>query len=180
MLAILLHTHGTIQKLRISARRFQLFLCCCSWRSGIVVIVHGFFAKAIEDVAAVALLDFLFAERFANQRACPGAAIFHRLRMAVDQRDTARAVSPFEARQKSERKLDARRTAADNHDAGRQLEFWMLGFETLDLCEQVSNVELDCPLDKGTLTIVKDVDLPKEIPPVSFGSNSSKDSEAEC
>lgn len=38
--------------------------------------------------------------------------------------------------------------------------------QTVDLCDQVKNVELDCPLDKGELTIKKDVDLPKEIPPV--------------
>lgn len=38
--------------------------------------------------------------------------------------------------------------------------------QRLDLCEQVSNVDLDCPVKKGKMTIVKDVDLPKEIPPV--------------
>ena len=36
-----------------------------------------------------------------------------------------------------------------------------------DLCEQVSNVDLTCPIKKGKTTIVKDVELPKEIPPVS-------------
>lgn len=36
-----------------------------------------------------------------------------------------------------------------------------------DLCDQVSNVDLECPVDKGKITIVKDVDLPKEIPPAS-------------
>jgi hypothetical protein len=35
-----------------------------------------------------------------------------------------------------------------------------------DLCEQVSNVDLSCPIRKGKTTIVKDVELPKEIPPV--------------
>jgi hypothetical protein len=35
-----------------------------------------------------------------------------------------------------------------------------------DLCEQVSNVDLRCPIEKGKTTIKKDVDLPKEIPPV--------------
>jgi hypothetical protein len=35
-----------------------------------------------------------------------------------------------------------------------------------DLCEQVKNVDLECPLDKGKLKLSKDVDLPKEIPPV--------------
>ena len=35
------------------------------------------------------------------------------------------------------------------------------------LCEQVSNVDLECPIKKGKTTITKDVELPKEIPPVS-------------
>ena len=34
-----------------------------------------------------------------------------------------------------------------------------------DLCEQMKNVDEDCPLS-GEKTITKDVDLPKEIPPV--------------
>lgn len=36
----------------------------------------------------------------------------------------------------------------------------------VDLCEQVSNVDLSCPIKKGKTVIVKDVALPKEIPPV--------------
>lgn len=36
-----------------------------------------------------------------------------------------------------------------------------------DLCQQVSNVDLECPIKKGKVTITKDVELPKEIPPVS-------------
>lgn len=36
-----------------------------------------------------------------------------------------------------------------------------------DLCEQVSNVDMECPIKKGKVTITKDVELPKEIPPVS-------------
>jgi hypothetical protein len=36
-----------------------------------------------------------------------------------------------------------------------------------DLCQQVSNVDLECPIEKGKTTITKDVELPKEIPPVS-------------
>ena len=35
------------------------------------------------------------------------------------------------------------------------------------LCEQVSNVDLECPIKKGKTTITKDVEIPKEIPPVS-------------
>jgi hypothetical protein len=37
---------------------------------------------------------------------------------------------------------------------------------TADLCEQVGNVDLECPIKKGDVTITKDVDLPSQIPPV--------------
>ena len=37
-----------------------------------------------------------------------------------------------------------------------------------DLCDQVSNVDLSCPIKKGKTKITKDVELPKEIPPVSI------------
>ena len=37
-----------------------------------------------------------------------------------------------------------------------------------DLCETITNVDLECPLDKGDLSLTKDVDLPKQIPPVCF------------
>lgn len=33
-----------------------------------------------------------------------------------------------------------------------------------DLCEQISNVDLSCPLEKGTFKIEKEVKLPSEIP----------------
>lgn len=36
-----------------------------------------------------------------------------------------------------------------------------------DLCEQVKNVDLECPIDSGDLTLTKTVELPKEIPNVS-------------
>jgi hypothetical protein len=39
--------------------------------------------------------------------------------------------------------------------------------QEVDLCEQSDKVNIECPVDKGTLTVVKDVELPKEIPPVS-------------
>lgn len=38
-----------------------------------------------------------------------------------------------------------------------------------DLCEQVSNVDLKCPIKKGQVTITKDVEIPKQIPGVSDG-----------
>jgi hypothetical protein len=41
---------------------------------------------------------------------------------------------------------------------------------TADLCEQIKNVDLECPIEKGKLSITKSVDLPKEIPPVRLVS----------
>ena len=41
-----------------------------------------------------------------------------------------------------------------------------------DLCEQLKNVDIECPIEEGPLTITKTVELPKEIPPVSFCSGS--------
>lgn len=35
-----------------------------------------------------------------------------------------------------------------------------------DLCKEIKNVDLECPIEKGKLSITKSVDLPKEIPPV--------------
>ncbi|KAK2774781.1 Phosphatidylglycerol/phosphatidylinositol transfer protein [Emmonsiellopsis sp. PD_33] len=37
-----------------------------------------------------------------------------------------------------------------------------------DLCDQISNVDLECPLEKGKMTLTKQVDLPKEIPPGKY------------
>ncbi|KAF7859596.1 hypothetical protein EAF04_008675 [Stromatinia cepivora] len=37
-----------------------------------------------------------------------------------------------------------------------------------DLCDQVSNVDLDCPIEEGKITITKDVDLPARIPPGTY------------
>lgn len=39
-----------------------------------------------------------------------------------------------------------------------------------DLCDQVSNVDLSCPIEKGKRIIKKEVALPREIPPVSLPS----------
>lgn len=35
-----------------------------------------------------------------------------------------------------------------------------------DLCDQITNVDMECPIEEGILTITKSIDLPKEIPPV--------------
>jgi len=37
-----------------------------------------------------------------------------------------------------------------------------------DLCDQVKNVDLECPLEKGDLSLTKDVDLPGAIPPGKY------------
>lgn len=40
--------------------------------------------------------------------------------------------------------------------------------QTMDLCDQIENVDLKCPLEKGNMVLTKQVDLPKQIPPVSL------------
>jgi hypothetical protein len=42
---------------------------------------------------------------------------------------------------------------------------------TADLCEQLGNVDLSCPLEPGNLTLTKSVDLPSAIPPVCIDAN---------
>ncbi|KAF3062479.1 Phosphatidylglycerol/phosphatidylinositol transfer protein [Daldinia childiae] len=37
-----------------------------------------------------------------------------------------------------------------------------------DLCEQIGNVDLECPIEKGVLSITKSVDIPKEVPPGTY------------
>ncbi|KAL1296913.1 hypothetical protein AAFC00_004524 [Neodothiora populina] len=37
-----------------------------------------------------------------------------------------------------------------------------------DLCENIKEVDLECPLKKGPMTLTKDVELPKEIPPGKY------------
>lgn len=37
-----------------------------------------------------------------------------------------------------------------------------------DLCSQVKNVDLECPLKKGETALTKDVELPKQIPPGKY------------
>jgi len=37
-----------------------------------------------------------------------------------------------------------------------------------DLCKEIKNVDLECPIEKGAISITKPVDLPKEIPPGKY------------
>lgn len=39
---------------------------------------------------------------------------------------------------------------------------------TADFCEQLGNVDLKCPIEKGALEVAKSVEIPKEVPPVSL------------
>lgn len=43
-----------------------------------------------------------------------------------------------------------------------------------DLCEEIKNVDLECPIEKGKISITKDIELPKEIPPVRLPTLFSK------
>lgn len=47
----------------------------------------------------------------------------------------------------------------------------------IDLCEEIQKVDLKCPLKAGKMTLTKDVELPKQIPPVClhdpFSSNTA-------
>jgi hypothetical protein len=38
--------------------------------------------------------------------------------------------------------------------------------QTVDLCDELKNVDLSCPLEKGKMVLTKEVELPKQIPPV--------------
>lgn len=40
--------------------------------------------------------------------------------------------------------------------------------QKFDLCEQVGNVDLKCPVEEGKLDLAKSVDLPQEIPPGKY------------
>jgi len=37
-----------------------------------------------------------------------------------------------------------------------------------DLCDQIGNVDVECPIEEGILTITKSVELPNEIPPGKY------------
>ncbi|KAL2120424.1 hypothetical protein VTJ04DRAFT_4451 [Mycothermus thermophilus] len=39
---------------------------------------------------------------------------------------------------------------------------------TADLCKEIQNVDLNCPIEKGKIHIIKEIDLPKEIPPGKY------------
>ncbi|KAI1132498.1 phosphatidylinositol transfer protein [Nemania abortiva] len=40
--------------------------------------------------------------------------------------------------------------------------------QQVSLCEQIENVDLKCPVEKGVLSITKTVEIPKEVPPGTY------------
>lgn len=40
--------------------------------------------------------------------------------------------------------------------------------QTVDLCDQLKNVDMECPLEAGDMVLTKQVDLPKQIPPGKY------------
>jgi len=40
--------------------------------------------------------------------------------------------------------------------------------QTANLCDQLGNVDLKCPLEKGKMVLTKEVDLPSQIPPGKY------------
>ncbi|KAK4126650.1 hypothetical protein N657DRAFT_670620 [Parathielavia appendiculata] len=44
-----------------------------------------------------------------------------------------------------------------------------------DLCKEIKNVDLECPIEKGKISIIKSIDLPKEIPPTKGKYNVQAD-----
>lgn len=41
-----------------------------------------------------------------------------------------------------------------------------------DLCDQIKNVDMKCPIEKGIVAITKSVELPREIPPGKYTVNA--------
>ncbi|WPK25406.1 hypothetical protein PUMCH_002719 [Australozyma saopauloensis] len=50
--------------------------------------------------------------------------------------------------------------------------FIRLIHQTYDLCEQVENVDLECPIKKGKQVITKQVEIPAEVPPGKYVVNA--------
>ncbi|KAJ6064347.1 hypothetical protein N7499_013027 [Penicillium canescens] len=40
--------------------------------------------------------------------------------------------------------------------------------QTVDLCDELKNVDMSCPLEKGKMVLTKEVELPKQIPPGKY------------
>lgn len=50
--------------------------------------------------------------------------------------------------------------------------FIKLIHQTFDLCEEITNVDLECPIKKGEQVISKKVEIPEEVPPGKYLVNA--------
>lgn len=57
-------------------------------------------------------------------------------------------------------------------DVDVRFGFIRLIHQTYDLCEQVENVDLECPIKKGKQVITKLVEIPAEVPPGKYVVNA--------
>ena len=70
----------------------------------------------------------------------------------------------------SKLKINASGTFAKDVEAGAkvfiQVKYNLITLirQEADLCDQIGNVDLSCPLKKGPMNITKDVDLPSQVP----------------
>lgn len=44
--------------------------------------------------------------------------------------------------------------------------------QTFDLCEEIQKVDMECPIKKGKQTIIKEVEIPNEVPPGKYIINA--------
>jgi hypothetical protein len=51
--------------------------------------------------------------------------------------------------------------------------------QTVDFCETVKEADLECPIEKGDITLEKEVKLPKEIPPGKYSVNADLETKDE-
>ncbi|KAJ5731948.1 hypothetical protein N7493_003429 [Penicillium malachiteum] len=71
-------------------------------------------------------------------------------------------------------KITAKGTFGEKIDKGAYVNlevkygFITLIRQTADLCDQLGNVDMKCPLEKGQMVLTKEVDLPKQIPPGKY------------
>jgi len=70
--------------------------------------------------------------------------------------------------------IEAKGTLGKNITEGAYIKlevsfgFIKLVQQTIGLCDQVGAVDLECPIEKGEIKIIKEADIPKEAPPGQY------------
>ena len=88
--------------------------------------------------------------------------------------DKLNNTTDYETARGSKLTIEARGTFSEDVEEGAKVRLEVkyglvkLINQEADLCEQIKNVDLKCPLKKGETNITKVIDIPKEVPPVSF------------